>query len=120
MNFAFIGGVAFLFDALTYFSVGFLFSFFLGQYVPFAQKMVGFMAGVLTTYLYNSRITFSVPYGWGRFWIYLSSQLFGMAVNLGVFLLLKHVLPVFLALAGSTVIAAVVNFLGARRALCAK
>lgn len=50
-------------------------------------------------------------------WIDLSSQLLGMAVNLGVFLLLNQLLPVFMALAGATVIAAIVNFLGARRAL---
>ena len=117
VHFALIGGIAFLFDAATYFLAGLFFSFLLGQHVPLVQKVVGFVAGVLTTYLYNSRVTFSVFYSWGKFWIYLSSQLLGMAVNLGVFLLLNQVLPVFLALAGSTVIAAIVNFLGAQRVL---
>lgn len=117
VHFAFIGGIAFLFDTTTYFLAGLLFSLLLGQHVPLVQKVVGFVAGVLTTYLYNSRFTFSVSYSWVRFWIYLSSQLLGMAVNLGVFLLLNQLLPVFMALAGATVIAAIVNFLGARRAL---
>jgi hypothetical protein len=36
------------------------------------------------------------------------------------FLSLNHILPVFIALAGATVIAAVVNFFGARRALGAQ
>ena len=117
VHFAFIGGIAFLLDAATYFLAGLFFSLLLGQHVPLVQKVVGFIAGALTTYLYNSRITFSVSYSWGRFWIYLSSQLLGMAVNLGVFLLLNQLLPVFMALAGATVIAAIVNFLGARRAL---
>ena len=117
VHFALIGGIAFLFDAATYFLAGLFFSFLLGQRVPLVQKVVGFVAGVLTTYIYNSGITFSVSYSWGRFWIYLSSQLLGMAVNLGVFLLLNQLLPVFLALVGSTVIAAIVNFLGARHAL---
>jgi hypothetical protein len=36
------------------------------------------------------------------------------------FLSLNHILPVFIALAGATVIAAVVNFFGARRALRAE
>jgi len=117
VHFALIGGIAFLFDAATYFLAGLFFSLLLGQHVPLVQKVVGFVAGILTTYLYNSRVTFSVPYSWGRFWIYLSSQLLGMAVNLGVFLLLNHLLPVLMALVGATTIAAVVNFLGARRAL---
>jgi len=120
VHFAFIGGIAFLFDAVTYFLAGLFFSFLLGQHVPLVQKGVGFVAGVLTTYLYNSRVTFSVSYSWGRFWIYLSSQLLGMAVNLGVFLLLNHFLPVLMALVGATAIAAIVNFLGARRALRAE
>lgn len=117
VHFAFIGGIAFLFDTATYFLTGLLFLLLLGQHVPLVQKVAGFISGVLTTYLYNSRVTFSVSYSWSRFWIYLSSQFLGMSVNLGVFLLLNQLLPVFMALAGATVIAAMVNFLGARRAL---
>ena len=119
-HFAFIGGVAFLFDTATYLLAGNLFLRLLGQPVPSVQKVIGFGAGVLTTYLYNSRITFSISYSWGRFWVYLGSQLLGMVVNLSVFLLLRRFIPVVPALAGATLIAALVNFLGARRALRAK
>jgi putative flippase GtrA len=119
-HFAFIGGVAFLFDAATYLLSGILFLRLLGQPVPSVQKVIGFGAGVLTTYLYNSRITFSISYSWVRFWVYLGSQLLGMVVNLSVFLLLQRLIPVLPALAGATLIAALVNFLGARRALRAK
>ena len=117
VHFGFIGGIAFIFDAATYFLSGVVFSFLLGQSVPAGQKLIGFVTGVLTTYLYNSRITFSVDYRWSRFWAYLVSQLLGMVVNLAVFLLLKGCMPVIAALAGSTLIAALVNFLGARRSL---
>ena len=117
VHFGFIGGIAFIFDAATYFLSGVVFSFLLGQSVPAGQKLIGFVTGVLTTYLYNSRITFSVHYRWSRFWAYLASQLLGMVVNLAVFLLLKGCMPVIAALAGSTLIAALVNFLGARRSL---
>jgi putative flippase GtrA len=119
-HFAFIGGVAFLFDAATYLLSGILFLRLLGQPVPSVQKVIGFGAGVLTTYLYNSRITFSISYSWGRFWVYLGSQLLGMVVNLSVFLLLRRFIPVVPALAGATLIAALVNFFGARHALRAK
>ena len=117
VHFGFIGGIAFIFDAATYFLSGVVFSFLLGQSVPAGQKLIGFVTGVLTTYLYNSRVTFSVAYRWSRFWAYLVSQLLGMVVNLAVFLLLKGCMPVIAALAGSTLIAALVNFLGARRSL---
>jgi len=120
VNFAFIGGVAFVFDAATYFLSGLTFTFLLGQSWPSGQKLIGFAAGVLTTYLYNSRITFSVSYRWSRFWAYLASQLLGMAVNLAVFLLFSRWMPVIVALAGATLIAALVNFLGARRSLRAE
>ena len=116
-HFAFIGAIAFVFDSATYFIAGLLFLFLLGQHVPFAQKIVGFVAGVLTTYLYNSRVTFPVAYSWNRFCKYLGSQFFGMALNLGVFLLLSHVFPVFMALTGATLIGALANFLGARYSL---
>jgi putative flippase GtrA len=117
VHFGFIGGIAFVFDAATYFLSGVVFSFLLGQSVPAGQKLIGFATGVLTTYLYNSRVTFSVAYRWSRFWAYLASQLLGMVINLAVFLLLKGCMPVIAALAGSTLIAALVNFLGARRSL---
>ena len=120
LHFAFIGAVAFIFDAATYFLAGLVFSFLLGQNIPFFQKVIGFAAGVATTYLYNSRITFSVSYSWLRFWKYLGSQLLGMAVNLVVFLLLNSALPVLMALAGATLVAAIVNFFGARRSLRAQ
>jgi putative flippase GtrA len=120
VHFGFIGGIAFVFDAATYFFSGVVFAFLFGQSVPAGQKLIGFATGVLTTYLYNSRVTFSVAYRWSRFWAYLASQLLGMAVNLAVFLLLRGFMPVIGALAGATLIAALVNFLGARRSLRAE
>ena len=117
IHFGFIGGVAFVFDAITYFVVGFVFLLLLGQYVPAGQKAMGFVVGVITTYLYNSRITFAVPCRWRRFWRYLASQLLGMAVNLSVFLVLRRSMPVLPALISATLIAAAVNFLGAKRSL---
>ena len=117
LHFAFIGCVAFVFDATAYFLAGLLFLVLLGQGAPFLQKIIGFAVGVLTTYLYNSRITFSVSYSRRRFWLYISSQLLGMAVNLVVFLILNQVLPVLAALISATLLAAIVNFIGARRSL---
>ena len=117
VHFAFIGGIAFLVDSFTFFCAGLLFVLLLRRPEPLVQRAIGFAAGAITTYLYNSRFTFSMPYSWGRFCIYLCSQLFGMAVNLGVFTLLNNVLPVFMALAGSTIVASAINFLGARQVL---
>lgn len=117
LHFIFIGGIAFLFDSSAYFFAGFVFSMFLGQGVPLVQKIIGFAVGVLTTYLYNSKITFSVSYSWLKFLKYLGSQLLGMVVNLVVFVALNYFFPVFLALIGATLLAAIVNFIGARRSL---
>lgn len=96
---------------------GLLFSFLLGHNIPLVQKVLSFVVGVTTTYLFNSRLTFSASYSWGRFCSYLAFYMVGMIVNLGVFLLLVHLLPDLMALAGATAVAAVANYLGARRAL---
>ena len=116
-HFCLIGFIAFVFDALSYFVAGLLFSMLLGQDVPFAQKLIGFSFGVITTYLYNSRITFSVSYGWERFWKYLCTQLLGMIINLATFLVIRSFSPAFVAISIATLCAAIVNFLGASRAL---
>ncbi len=116
-HFVLIGAVAFLFDAATYFLAAAVFVFLLGQDVPIAQKVIAFLAGVTTTYLYNSRITFPVAYSWDRFLAYILSQSFGMLVNVIVFVLLDRAVPVLGALIGATLVAALVNFIGARRCL---
>lgn len=116
-HFCLIGFVAFLFDALSYFVSGLFFLMLIGRDVPFAQKLIGFSFGVITTYLYNSRITFSVSYSWDRFWKYLCTQSFGMTVNLATFLLIRSFLPAFVAIGIATLFAAIVNFLGASRSL---
>jgi putative flippase GtrA len=117
VHFGFIGFIAFIFDALTYFIAGFVFLSLIGEGVPLMQKIAGFSAGILTTYLYNTKITFSVSYSWTRFWRYLSSQILGMLVNVCVFLVLCTFLPVFISMLGATLVAALVNFFGASRAL---
>jgi putative flippase GtrA len=113
LHFGFIGAIAFFIDTATYFITGVIFLILLGHTIPFAQKTIGLTAGIFTTYLYNSRVTFCVSYSWNRFWLYLGSQLLGMSVNLTAFLILDSFLPVLIALAGATLVAAVVNFLGA-------
>lgn len=120
MRFVFIGSVAFLVDSLVYFVAGLLFVAITGKNIDFAQKITGFSAGLLTTYLYNSRYTFSVAYSWKKFRLYLASQVFGMAVNLAVFMTLRQISPVIVSLCGATLIAAVINFLGAKRSLLSK
>ena len=119
-HFIFIGAVAFLVDSSVYFVSGLLFVILTGQHLDILQKLSGFSAGVLTTYLYNSRYTFSVRYDWKRFRLYVASQLFGMAVNLIVFLALRQVVSVMMSLCGATLIAAIVNFFGAKRSLVRK
>jgi putative flippase GtrA len=119
-HFIFIGAVAFFVDSSVYFVSGLLFVILTGQHLDFMQKLSGFSAGVLTTYLYNSRYTFSVRYDWKRFRLYVGSQLFGMAVNLIVFLALRQVVSVIMSLCGATLIAAIVNFFGAKRSLVRK
>lgn len=116
-HFLFIGSIAFFVDSFFYFISGLLFLLLMGRHLSILQKLIGFSAGVLTTYLYNSRYTFSVSCNWKRFRLYLASQLFGMAANLIVFLGLRNVLPVAPSLVGATLIAALVNFVGARRSL---
>lgn len=119
-HFAFIGSAGFLVDSAVYFGFGFLFVFIIGQNLDILQKIAGFSAGVLTTYLYNTRYTFSVTYGWKRFRLYVASQLLGMAVNLIAFLAFRQALPVIASLCGSTLIASIVNFFGAKRSLLSK
>ena len=119
-HFIFIGAVAFFVDSSVYFVSGLLFVILTGQHLDILQKLSGFSAGVLTTYLYNSRYTFSVRYDWKRFRLYVGSQLFGMAVNLIVFLALRQVVSVIMSLCGATLIAAIVNFFGAKRSLVRK
>jgi len=116
-HFIFIGSVAFLVDSLVYFLSGLLFIVFIGQHLDVLQKLTGFLAGLLTTYLYNSRYTFSVTYSWKRFRLYVASQLLGMVVNLSVFLVFRQVFSVMASLCGATLIAAIVNFFGAKRSL---
>lgn len=116
-HFCLIGFIAFAFDAISYFIAGLVFSILLGQDVPLMQKLIGFSIGVVTTYLYNSRITFSVSYSWGRFRKYLCAQFLGMAINLATFLVIRSLLPAFVAIATATLFAAVVNFIGASRSL---
>lgn len=116
-HFLFIGSIAFLVDSFFYFVSGLLFLLLMGRHLSILQKLIGFSAGVLTTYLYNSRYTFSVSCSWKRFRLYVASQLFGMAVNLVVFLCLRLVLPVVPSLIGATLIATLVNFIGAKRSL---
>lgn len=117
VHFLLIGGCAFWLDALTYFAAGYLFTLIKGGSVPALQKLMGFAVGVTTTYLYNSWMTFRVQFGWLRLVRYVCSQFLGMLVNLLVFLMLKQLMPVLLALAGATLLATVVNFAGARRVL---
>lgn len=116
-HFLFIGSIAFFVDSFFYFVSGLLFILLIGRHLSILQKLIGFFAGVLTTYLYNSSYTFSVSYNWKRFRLYLASQLFGMAVNLVVFMCLRTVLSVVPSLMGAALIAAFVNFLGAKRSL---
>jgi putative flippase GtrA len=113
-HFLFIGGVAFWLDAATYFLTGYLFVLVIGGSVPLIQKLAGFMVGVFTTYLYNSRITFKANQDAKRFFRYLGSQLFGMLINLGIFFVVHQFFSALLALAVATLLATVVNFLGAR------
>lgn len=120
VRFLFIGSVAFLVDSLVYFIAGLVFVAATGKNLDFAQKITGFSAGVLTTYLYNSRYTFSVAYSWKKFRLYLASQVFGMAANLAVFMALRQFSPVIVSLCGATLIAAVINFFGAKRSLLSK
>lgn len=116
-HFLFIGSAAFLVDTLVYFISGLLFIAAIGQHLDILQKLMGFLSGLLTTYLYNSRYTFSVNYNWKRFRLYVASQLLGMAVNLSVFLVFRQVFSVMVSLCGATLIAAIVNFFGAKRSL---
>jgi putative flippase GtrA len=113
----FIGGVAFWLDTATYFLSGLILVAFMGGGVPFAQKIFGFCVGVLATYLYNSRITFSAALNIKQFFAYVGSQLIGMGVNLLVFLGARLFFPVFAALLMATFVAAFVNFVGARSVL---
>lgn len=117
VQFLLIGGCAFWLDALTYFAAGYILILIQGGSVPALQKLMGFAVGVTSTYLCNSWMTFSVQFSWLRFVRYVGSQTLGMLANLSAFLLLKQVMPVLLALAGATLLATVVNFAGARRAL---
>jgi putative flippase GtrA len=117
IHFLFIGGIAFWLDVAIYFLSGGILVFLLGQDAPFFQKILGFFVGVLTTYLYNARITFKSSIGLRRFAAYAATQLTGMAVNLSVFLLFKTMLPALPALGVATMVAAAVNFVGARSVL---
>jgi putative flippase GtrA len=117
LHFLFIGGVAFWLDAATYFLSGTLLVFLMGAGLPVVQKILGFCVGVVATYLYNSRITFSALMNIKQFFAYVCSQLIGMGVNLSVFLVARLFLPVLAALVLATLVAALVNFLGARSVL---
>jgi len=116
-NFYFIGAVAFFVDALIYFLSG----WFLHQcgvdVEPSFRKVFGLIGGLLTTYAYNAKVTFSSGYSWISFIRYSSTQLFGLIVNLSVFSVLILFLNDLLALIVATFIASVANYLGARFAL---
>lgn len=116
-HFLLIGGVAFGIDALTYWFSGLLLQPWLPAGVPALQKVAGFAAGVSTTYLYNSMVTFSAPLTWSRYRLYVGSQLLGMVVNLLAFLLVRPHLVLIAALATATGVAVFVNFFMAKAVL---
>lgn len=114
MLFVLIGGVAFIVDAGLYFLLGGV----LG--LPWLQKVIGFAAGVSTTYCFNAALTFRVPLSLSRYGLYVISQTGGMAINMVVFLLALRVMPALLALVLATLVGLSVNFLAAQRVLSQK
>ena len=116
-NFYFIGAVAFFIDASIYFFSGWLFQRFGLDIEPGFRKVFGLIGGLLTTYAYNAKVTFSSRYSWISFIRYSSTQLFGLIVNLSVFSVLVLFLNDLFALVIATFIASVANYLGARFAL---
>lgn len=116
-HFLLIGGVAFWIDVTVYWISGLLLERLIVGGLPALQKVAGFSAGVSTTYLYNSLLTFRVPLAWVRYRLYVGSQLLGMVVNLLAFLVVRPHLPLLWALAGATGLAVLVNFLAARAVL---
>ena len=116
-NFYFIGAVAFFVDASIYFFSGWLFHRFGLDIEPSFRKIVGLIGGLLTTYAYNTKITFSSRYSWIFFIRYSSTQLFGLMVNLSVFSVLIAYLNDLFALVIATLIASVVNYAGAKLVL---
>jgi len=113
-NFYFIGAVAFFFDAFTYFLAGWIFHLLGWDIAPSVNKILGLIAGLIITYAYNAKITFSSRYSWSSFFRYASTQLFGLIVNLLIFSSLIVFLNDFFALIMATGIASVANYLGAR------
>jgi len=116
-NFYFIGAVAFFVDASIYFFSGWLFHHFGLDIEPVFRKVFGLIGGLLTTYLYNTKVTFSTHYSWVLFVRYGSTQLFGLVVNLSVFSVLVLFFNDLFALIVATLIASIINYLGAKLAL---
>lgn len=116
-NFYFIGGVAFFVDASIYFFSGWLLNKLGFDVQPSFRKVFGLVGGLLTTYVYNAKITFSSRYSWISFVRYSSTQLFGLVINLSVFAVLILFLQDLPALIVATFIASVANYFGARLAL---
>lgn len=110
-RFALIGGLAFLVDAFLYTLLG------SALHLPWLQKVVGFGGGVTTTYLLNSAFTFRSRLSLSRYGLYVLSQLGGMAVNLGAFLMALRLVTTLPALVLATLAGLVVNFLAARQVL---
>jgi hypothetical protein len=110
-RFALFGALAFFVDASFYVLLG---NFF---HLPWLQKVLGFGGGVTTTYLLNSAFTFRSRLSLSRFGLYVLSQLGGMAVNLGAFLIALRFVTTLFALALATLAGLVVNFLAARQVL---
>ena len=116
-NFYFIGAVAFFIDALIYFFSGWLLHKFGVDVEPSFRKVFGLIGGLLTTYAYNVKVTFSSNYSWINFVRYGSTQIFGLIVNLSIFSVSVVFFGDFPALIIATVIASFANYLGARYVL---
>lgn len=104
-------------DASVYYASQYVLIHLFGAGNPTFQKVLGLIAGVTTTYLYNSRITFNSAYSLKSFFRYSSTQIFGMLVNLVFFSFAVIFLEDYLALILATGAASIFNYFGAKYSL---